>query len=213
MQNKSAAEPLLRLLDPQDAHIDFQREVLKALVQTGEASIAEQLVPLLHAESQWALFEVIEQMREAGAPRAMLVPYGTPQSRHETSFHEFMHACSFQKDLLAALGQLGNPSIVELLLNLLIPHPRFGYGGDFYISLLEALGMLGEQRAIEPLARLLNPDLRFSEWRFQQTLVRTLRQLGDTRAELQTVDEALQRLAEDYHRQTGKWLDGKRSSS
>jgi HEAT repeat protein len=209
MQNKSAAEPLLRLLNPQDNSIDFQREVLKALVQIGEVSIAEQLIPLLHAEPQWALLEVLEQMPR---PQAIVKPTHMLSPR-EAFLRQLMHDCSFQKDLLASLGQLSNSSIVEPLLNLLIPHPRFGYRGDFYISLLEALGMLGEPRAIEPLASLLSPDLRFSEWRFQQALVRTLRQLGDTRAELQTVEEALQHFAEDYHRQTGKWLDGKRSSS
>ncbi len=236
MHAKEAIEPLLSLLDPQDEEIGFQRTVLETLVQIGEERVAEQLLPLLHPESQWALREAQEQMVQEHMQKTQqmtqehtqqaqrteqpvrtfgfvsIAPKGSGDASHQQLIRR-MHAHAFQKDLLASLGQLGNPRVVEPLLNLLTPHPRFGYSGDLYVSLLEALGELGDTRAIEPLARLLNPDIQFREWHFQQALVRALRQLGDTRAELQMVERSLQRYEEDYHEKTGRWLGGKPPSN
>ena len=107
----------------------------------------------------------------------------------------------FQRALHKTLAQLNDPGSVEPLLNLL--NPRFKSPGafDFQLHLLKALGSLGDQRAIEPLARLLNPDavqllnpdaLNLQARVFQETLAETLRQLGDTRAELQAVEQAIQ---------------------
>jgi HEAT repeat protein len=202
MQAKDAIEPLVRLLDPQSEELDFQLAILEALVQIGEAHIAEQLVPLVHPETQWALFETLEQRWKAEPP--VLQP--TFRNHVDPAFSQGVRACTFQKKLLASLGRLGNPRIVEALLNKLTPHAKFGYRGDFYLSLLDVLGKLGDKRAIEPLARLLTRELQLREWHFQQGLVRALRQLGDTRAELEAVEKTLQQLAEDYHRQTGIWL-------
>lgn len=46
---------------------------------------------------------------------------------------------------------------------------------------------------VEPLARLLNPDIHHPYvWLFQERLTETLRRLGDSRAELQAVELAVQ---------------------
>jgi len=88
--------------------------------------------------------------------------------------------------------------VVEQLLKLLNPHPRSHYAFDFQLRLLEALGNLGEKQAIGRLAQLLVLKLDICaiyERIFQEYLVRTLRQLGDTRTELEVVETALHQLA------------------
>ena len=55
-----------------------------------------------------------------------------------------------------------------------------------------ALGSLGDQQMIEPLVQLLNSKADHPwGWFFQEHLAATLRQLGETRAELEEVEQAV----------------------
>ncbi len=173
-----AIEALLKLIDPQDREIDFQRALFEALVEIGDAQVAERLLPLLRPES--------------AVPMPTIREDSTPQEWQ--SLQIFTRERAFQQEVLQTLGRLHNPDITEPLLKLLNPHARPEYADDFQIRLIEMLGNLGDTRAIEPLAQLLDPNIPPAQWRFQDALVKALKQLGDTRAEIQTVEEAVQRI-------------------
>ncbi|GHO42282.1 DUF6461 domain-containing protein [Ktedonospora formicarum] len=176
-----------------------KRAIIQLLGHLRASSAAELLFSLLapHDQSNDPFDERIDFQRDVIdaleriegkhiVKRLMPLLYPEPQTIME---------CSFQQALLAALARQGDASMVNPLLKLLNPHPKPMYPYDFQLRLLEALGNLGEIQVIEPLAQLLMPEfstLSVYEQIFQEYLVKTLRQLGDARVELQAVELALQ---------------------
>ncbi|GHP00536.1 hypothetical protein KSF_105830 [Reticulibacter mediterranei] len=164
LQESSAKEPLLRLLNPQSKEIDYQRDLLKALEHIGGGAIADRLLLFLDPE---------------------------PTSSR---------AGNFQGDLLKTLLRLHPPHLLDALLALLHPYPGpypdFTPKSGFQMSLIATLGHLGNRQAIDPLAQLLVLDvqgLSLPEHYLQVRLVEALKQLGDTRSELEEIAAALQR--------------------
>lgn len=197
-EDQCAIEPLLRLLPlyPQ------KREIIQLLGQLRASSALEPLLNMLdpHNENDNPFSasinvqrDVINALEQIEGTRIVerLLPLLSAESKTVSQG-------AFQQGALATLARQGDLRIVEPLLNLLNPRPQSYHAYDFQLRLLEALGNLGEQQAIERLAQLLvlDPSTCDTYARiFQQYLLKTLRQLGDTRAELEVVETALQRLA------------------
>ncbi len=201
--DQRAIEPLLRLLPLyQELRYPGRREIIPLLGQLRASSALEPLLNMLDSrddnddrfsENIQVQRDVINALEQIEGARIVerLLPLLNAES-------QTIAGCSFQQGVLATLARQGDQRILEPLLKLLNPHPKGHYSYDFQLRLLEALGNLGEQQAIEPLAQLLALDPSTCDTYariFQQYLIKTLRQLGDTRAELDMVEAALQRLA------------------
>lgn len=189
--DQRAIKPLLHLLPLYPG----RREIVQLLGQLKASSAVAPLFNMLDPNGKTidVQRDIVKALEEIEGTRIVdrLLPLLQPEP-------QTMRECSFQQALLAALGRQGDASIVGPLLRLLNPHPEAMYAYDFQLRLLEALGNLGEKQAVEPLAQLLVSD--FSDVHpyeriFQEYLVKALRQLGDTRPELQAIEEALQHLA------------------
>jgi HEAT repeat protein len=181
MYPDNVLEHLLSFLRPQGEDTDPQQNVQRYHEAQRQSAFQRDLLVAL---GQIGGAQVIER----------LVPLLNPQARTR-------YESSFQQALLAALAQTGDAQVVEPLLNLLNPRPEAFYAYDFQLCLLKALGSLGKKGAIEPLARLLNPDAHHPyEWIFQEHLIKALRQMGDSRADLQVVEQAFQQWSKTTQR-------------
>nr|BBH87393.1 hypothetical protein KTC_21440 [Thermosporothrix sp. COM3] len=190
---QEAVKPFLTLLPSTDPsallETDDDEEIIQLLGQLRAQEAAEPLFALLQTSTDpFALLEALEQI-EGKNVLERLLPLLNPEPQTQDE-------CSLQQAILATIGRQGNTQHADLLLQLLNPHAEQLYPYDFQLHLLAALAALGEQRAIEPLAKLLRTDIATCtvyEQMFQEHLVQTLRQLGDTRAKLQVVETELQR--------------------
>jgi DNA-directed RNA polymerase specialized sigma54-like protein len=120
-----------------------------------------------------------------------------------------LRECAFQQALLASMARQGDARLAELLLQRLNPHPTSFFSSAYQLQVLKALGTLGARHVIERLAHLLVLDPSTCggyERQFQESLVTTLRQLGDTRAELKEVEAALQRLKASTTHKISGWV-------
>lgn len=142
-----AIEPLLNLLDPQGADIDFQRAVYKALAQIGDVQIAGRLLPLLQPQPQHirecsvqqALLATLAQLNDPGIIDLLLnLLNPKPEAQGEYDF---------QLHLLKALGNLGDQRAIEPLAQLLNSNVQHPWEWIFQEYLVETLRQLGDARA------------------------------------------------------------------
>lgn len=147
LRTTDAIEPLLNLLDPQGADIDFQRAVYKALAQIGNREIVGRLLPLLQPQPQHrrecsvqqALLATLAQFNDPGIID-LLLKLLNPKPEAQGEY-------DFQLHLLKALGSLGDQRAIEPLAQLLNPKVQHPWEWIFQEYLIETLRQLGDTRA------------------------------------------------------------------
>ena len=165
--DQRAVEPLLRVLDryareEEPAHMPYpsETEALQLLGQLRVTSITEKLLNLLRSPS-----DDPDLQQDAGGR------------------YDVRRQIGFQRDLLAALGQIGGAPVIERLLPLLNPQAQTQYACSFQRGLLAALSQTGGSQIAPPLLKLLNPRPEAnSAFDFQLRLLEALGKLGDQRA-------------------------------
>lgn len=147
LRTTDAIEPLLNLLDPQGADIDFQRAVYKALAQIGNREIVGRLLPLLQPQPQptrecsvqQALLATLAQLNDSGIIDLLLnLLNPKPEAQGEYDF---------QLHLLKALGNLGDQRAIEPLAQLLNSNVQHPWEWIFQEYLVDTLKQLGDTRA------------------------------------------------------------------